>query len=260
MERPREPVPLVRIGSTGHRPAIALTVILTVLALAVVKPWGAAAPRQSVDAPLPAVGAVRETAAPVRPPRPRDPTPGPSGGPFGAPAAVPVVVGGLPICYTPDGWRLVTDETRDGRLARSWIAVTVEAASQPTDPRIPRMRIASSGITGLGFCAPAALRKAGEWHATLWAVRPRVRPADGESLVLMAMLSASPRAGGAVASRDARARSGWPPGRYVVEVQEPGPTRTVVAFGVDLVAPSPADAGAAAHPVELAASPPAGTR
>lgn len=255
MERPSEPVPLVPIGSAGHRPAITLAVILMVLALAVVKPWGSGAPQRPVPGPLATLGAVRATPAPLTSPRPPKPSPGPSGGPFGAPAAVPVVVGGLPICYTPDGWRLVTDESSDGRLERSWIAVAVTATSQPTDPRIPRTRIASSGITGLGFCAPAALREAGAWHATLWGVRPRVSPADGDSLVLMAVLSASPRAGGAVARSDTYARSGWPPGRYVVEVQEPGPTAPAVAFGIDLVAPSPADAGVVAVPVGLVASP-----
>lgn len=255
MEHPNEPVPLVRIGSTGYGPAIALTVILTALALAVVKPWGNTTPRQTVPAPLPAVGVVRTTPVPLRSPRLRGLTPDPSGGPFGAPDAVPVIVGGLPICYTPDGWRLVTDEESSGRLARSWIAVTVAVASRPTDPRIPQTKVASSGVTGLGFCAPATLRGAGEWHATLWEVRPRVSSVDAESVVRLAVLSASPSAGGAVAPSERATRSGWPPGHYVVEVQEPGPKAPVVAFGIDLTAPSRASAGGTALPDGLPASP-----
>jgi hypothetical protein len=264
VERPDAPVRLVRVGGSKRRTAVSISVAVILVAAAVAKPWAGPATRPNAGAPIvgPASGAA--AAAAVRAAqssgdpgagqasvaRPLDEgTSGPSAGGSttnrpaqAAPccttpgAAVLVEEGGMPICYAPDGWRVVADEEASGVRSRIWIPVAARVAAGPADPGVPLAHLVASRVTALGFCAPVDAVPVVARTAILWSDLPAAAPAANR-YVPVAALRAAPRADGALADATP-GRAAWPPGRYVVEVLNGARGVDAAWFGLVLTAPA----------------------
>ena len=266
MERPDAPVPLVRVGGSNRRTAVSITVAVVLVVAAIAKPWAGPATRPSVGAPIVGLASGSAAAAAVRGVQSRgDPgarqasvVPTLADGAAGDPlairatvnrlaradpccttpgAAVLVEEGGMPICYAPDGWRVVADEEAAGIKSRVWIPVAARAAAGPGDPRVQLVRLVASRVTALGFCAPVDRGSHGGWAAVLWQAT-HTRDASGTVYVPVAALRTFGSADGALVSAATR-RAAWPVGRYVLQVQSGVAATHDSWFGLDLEAPTP---------------------
>ncbi len=238
MERPLSPVPLARVGGGSRRLAILVALAAVLVAAAVAKPWaGPAGSSPELATPLLRVAAPGPRVA-VNP----GPLPGVSGATPGRPCchtgapAGPVEADGMPICYTPDGWRVVADTEENGTRSRIWLPVDAVAAGRPGDPEVPVARLTATRIVALGFCAPAGGPPVGARTAILWSDLPAAASA-GNRYVRVAALRAAAQAGGALADA-APGRATWPPGRYVVQVPDGAPGTGSAWFGLVLTAPA----------------------
>ena len=237
MERPLSPVPLARVGGGSRRLAILVALAAVLVAAAAAKPW--AGPARS----SPEVATSLRVAAPGPPVAVKPgPLPGVSGATLGRPCchtgapAGPVEADGMPVCYTPDGWRVVADTEENGTRSRIWLPVDAVAAGRPGDPEVPVARLIATRIVALGFCAPAGGPPAVARTAILWSDLPAAASA-GNRYVRVAALRAAAQAGGALADA-APGRATWPPGRYVVQVLEGAPGTGSAWFGLVLTAPA----------------------
>ena len=145
-------------------------------------------------------------------------------------------------CGSPDGWRATTVQQWPDRVlpVRSWIAILPTEATGPADPAIPLAPVAANRVTAIGYCAPleAQLQPPAGANATLWTLAPvgplRLTAVGLDPVTLFRQgtlwlpapeLAAMPREGGPAA---------WPPGRYVIEIADPG--RTFVRWlGIEIV-------------------------
>jgi hypothetical protein len=161
-EAPSEPddaVPGVEVVHVhARRPdttlATALGVVAVLVALAILKPWGAGSPA----ATLPLL-AVAPTAAAIMPAPTEDRT-----------------ADGLaaPICLGSEGWRIASLERWRAEDVRVWRAIEpIADASGPLDPAIPAVPIVAVELTSLGWCAPTSGlgRPTGPAQVTAWSVR-----------------------------------------------------------------------------------------
>ena len=144
---------------------------------------------------------------------------------------------GMPICYTPDGWRVVADTEENGTRSRIWLPVESSAAGGPGDPGVPLARLIATRIVAIGFCAPTGRGPEGARTAVLWAGPPAAAPAGGR-YVRVATLRAAAPADGALAAA-APGHAAWPPGRYVLEVLGVAPAGSAAWFGLVLATPAP---------------------
>ncbi len=240
MERPLSPVPLARVGGGNRRLAILVAIAAVLVAAAAVKPWAGPAhssPQLATSLRLAAPG----QPAPVNPGR----LPGVSRATPGTPCCVTGAVAaaglveadGMPVCYTPDGWRVVADTEENGTRSRIWLPVDAVAAGRPGDPGVPVARLVATRIVALGFCAPAGGPSVAARAAILWSALPAAAPAGGRYVRVAALRVAAP-ADGALADA-APARAAWPPGRYVVQVLDGAHGTGAAWFGLVLAAPAP---------------------
>jgi hypothetical protein len=267
VERPQEPVPVVRVGGSRSPATAVIAAAVVLLVCAVAKPWQATA-AHGVPAPIPAVDAAVPSAA-AEPPATRAATgasidgqaatggvtsttsastPGSCCSIATAPTAL-VEQGGMPVCYSPDGWRIVADQMVGGRKSRVWLPVTPVASPSPSPggPGVAAARLVADRVTALGFCAPVELTSSGGWQAIVWSDR---RPDVGSSaggvaggaaaaLEPLATLRATARTDGAL-SHGVGAPAAWAPGRYLLEVQRGRAPGVIDAWlALDLVAPAP---------------------
>ncbi|HEY2887826.1 MAG TPA: hypothetical protein VGJ17_04375 [Candidatus Limnocylindrales bacterium] len=112
--------------------------IVAVVALGVLKPWGAGP--QLITAPITAARPSAATAA--------------------SPAPVAVTVASAAPARDDSGpcswgmaWRLYTAESSDVGPVRTWYGIQPLEASGPTDPRIEVVRIHSASVGQLGYCS-----------------------------------------------------------------------------------------------------------
>lgn len=150
----------VRQRTRDSRLAAASAFMVLLVALAIVKPWGVAAP------------------APSRSPRP-----------FTLPPATVLPVPtrdrspeGLagPICLGAGAWRVASLERWRTSDVRVWRAVEpIADAADPLDPRIPTAPVVALEVTALGWCAPAygEHRPTGPASVRAWTVRADVATA-----------------------------------------------------------------------------------
>ncbi len=192
-----------------------LAVLLGVIIVGIIKPWGSdgAPPTSDSAGPISTAAAVAQT----------------EGGAPGSPVTTRDPNAGLDVtCGTPSGWRAATLQEWLGRPTpiRSWIAIEPVEASGPLDPTIPFAPVATDVVTAIGYCAPLddAHRPPEVAGARIWALR------DGGAVALT-LVHLEPDADNALGGlwgpapelHDEPATSGgWPPGRYVIEVSAPG--------------------------------------
>jgi hypothetical protein len=244
VERPLSPVPLARVGGGSRRLAILVALATVLVAAAVVKPWAGPAqslPELATSARVAAPGlSAAASPGPLRgvdgatPGRPCCRT-GPEAGLVTAPEAGLVQEDGMPICYTPDGWRVVADTEENGARSRIWLPVDAVAAGRPGDPGVPMARLTATRIVALGFCAPAGGPREVARTAILWSDLPAA--AAGGRYVPVATLRSAAHADGALADA-APGRAAWPPGRYVVQVLDGARGAGSAWFGLVLTAPA----------------------
>jgi hypothetical protein len=203
--RPND-IELVPVGHSGRRTAVGVTAAALLLVVAILKPWAGAALVASPSAsPLQFVAAVTAAA----------PSPSSSGGDVA-----------VPMCDSPDGWRIVADDVELGRSVRTWIVADVEYSTiPPVRSTVPVTALVSSGVSNLGFCLPPDVAAAGKtvWSATLW--RQGGDASDSTAWQAAAQLTPLPGAIGALAAPVGGAITTWPPGRYVLEARFQGSTR-----------------------------------
>ena len=245
MERPLSPVPLARVGGGSRRLAILVALAAVLVAAAVAKPWAGPARSSPESATSLRIAAPGPPVA-VNPGPPvavnLGALPGVNGATPGRPccltgaAAGLVEADGMPICYTPDGWRVVADTEENGTRSRIWLPVDAVAAGRPGDPEVPVARLTARRIVALGFCAPAGGPPAAARTAILWSDLPAAASA-GSRYVRVASLRAAAQAGGALADA-APGRATWPPGRYMVQVLDGAPGTGSAWFGLVLTAPA----------------------
>ena len=126
----------VRPRSAGSRLPTAVGVVAVVLGMAILKPWGVAAPSPS-------------PAARLATPEPVIVTPEPTADRSAAGLAGAV-------CLGPGGWRVASLERWRTDNVRVWRAIEpADVVTGPLDPAIPSVPIVALELTALGWCAPA---------------------------------------------------------------------------------------------------------
>jgi hypothetical protein len=194
-------VELVRLTRTDRRIRLGIVAVAALLLVAVAKPWAgptALAPADSTS-PLEFVAAAST-----------------------APSASSVDVASM-LCVSPDGWRIVADDTELGRTVRTWLVAAVErSAAPPARSTIPVTTLVSSDVRSLGFCRPAATGGSGapNWSGTLWLQGPQ--PTDPIRWQLAATLSPAPGAIGALVRPLNGSSILWQPGLYFLEARFAG--------------------------------------
>lgn len=180
-------VRLAPAGGNG-RPLVVAALIVAVVALGVLKPWGAGP--QSVTAPI----------AVARPSAVTAESPAPVGSTVAGPA--PAGDDGGP-CSWGMAWRLFTAESSDVGPVETWYGIQPLEASGPTDPRIEVVRIHSTSVGQLGYCSvsrPSSIHilgtqawrllPGGKAQPVLLAPAPGAAPSDPDAGVIYAPPSA----------------------------------------------------------------------
>ncbi len=245
-------------GTDPRRLYAVIVVLLGVIVVLAIRPWGGdtAAPANPGQAPQTGAAAVSPTATTATP-----------GGPDASAPTVPPVGprAGLDVtCGSPSGWRAATLQAWAGRdePIRSWIAIEPVEAADALDPSIPFAPVATGVVTALGYCAPLgdaerppAVAVASMWaladdHAVpltlvplepatpdalggLWLRPPEVTDdlagasapgplAAGASSSPEASSPSAPESSAASAPAAAGGAALWPPGRYAIELASPG--------------------------------------
>lgn len=233
-------VPVRAGGTRSTGPAVIVVAIAAFLALAILKPWSG--PTTAGASP----GQARASVA-----RPET-TPAPSASP--KPPEDPNAMA----CLSADTQQLVLLERSAGTQTRSWIAVSVQPASGPLDPRLTRIVVFSEHVVGLGVCttrdARGRLAAAARIHdvesirntskgpttADLGAPLPiTLGSADADAAVLYAAPSNQNLATSStdVLGPGPRQRP-WPIGSYVIAFTFAADVATVQWLRVDLLRPA----------------------
>lgn len=196
---------LVRLSRTERRIRLGIAAVALLLLVAVVKPW----PGQNGSLPGSATPAERVAAASAGSSTSAEPSASGEAGPA--------------LCVSPDGWRIVADDTELGRTVRTWLVADVElSAALPERSTVPVTTLVSSEVEHLGFCRPAGSADAGTgiWRGTLWRESPDL--AAPVRWQLAARLSPAPGSIGALASPQSGATNVWQPGLYFLEAEFAG--------------------------------------
>jgi hypothetical protein len=175
----------------------------------IAKPWGAT---PSPDGPT---GGVDREASSVAAITPTIPTPSPT---LSAEDQL------REHCLAPSSWRTFSLQRWDDQTVRAWVAIEPVPAVGPTDPAIPFVAVIASGVLALGYCAPVVGPERPAAGATMAAWRLADDGATAERLApqrtvppvatILGGLFVLPAGGNAVGV----ASDGWPPGRYVFDV------------------------------------------
>ena len=252
MTRPTAPVPVTRVRGVESRvPAVVVLAGIS-LVLAVVKPWAPGGAAAGI-ALAPGTSPAAEASAASDPASEASAT-GSLGvlEPLsaGASGIIDLPGGGSLDCADPQGWRVVLDATIGGLPTRTWVAVDPGLATGPLDPAAPLVRIVSSPIARLGFCAPRPADGAASsgWTVGVWRIErdgPGVsrveRDAAGvPSVVPLAQIG--PPGGGlgglAPATSLLGAPDAWPPGQYALGLQAQGRAAPDAWLVLEIVAPA----------------------
>jgi hypothetical protein len=223
MHRPTEPVrvagwtePVTVAGPNTGRAVLRLAwIVVALIGVAVLKPWGEAP--SSPPAARPATGPTPEVSQTSRPRNEMD------------------LVSSF--CLEPSGWRVYSAEHWAGQRVRSWTAVTpVSSATGPTDPRIPIIPVVSQAVLAIGFCSPVHGPEAPPSTATDHIYRLRTVTIDGERLLradAVAPVRIAPveRASYLGAVYGPLSGSSWADGVYIVRIEGSGYTRW---FGIQV--------------------------
>jgi hypothetical protein len=173
-------------------------VVVCLLGLAMVKPWGEAeAPPQR-----PATQAVARATPAPRPPE----------SPISA------------ICHESTSWRVATEGSFVGSQIREWGFVVPVAAASPSDPLIPFVGFSFTRLRALGYCAPADPERSIDLHVVVFRLDDSgtstalevEREARTPMWSAAGLFSITPSAGaGPSAGPLPGPAASWPPGRYV---------------------------------------------
>jgi len=247
MTRPTAPVPVTRVRGVESRVPVIIVLAVIALVLAVVKPWalggGAAgiamAPGTSPGAQASLALTAASDSASVGPPKPL---------PAGASGIIDLAGGGTLDCADPQGWQVVLDATSGGLPTRTWVAVDPGPAMGPLDPAAPLIRIVSTPVARLGFCAPRAAVGAASsgWTVGVWRIErdgagvSRIeRDAAGVPRVVH-LAQIGPPGGGlgglAPATDLPGAPDAWAPGQYALGLQAHGSGAPDAWLVVEIVA------------------------
>ena len=223
-----EPPHGVVSGTDPRRLYAVIAVLLAVIVVLAIRPWGddATTPDRTGDGQ--ASGGLGGQAG--------EPTDTPDASLAAAPTpALPGDAAALAeTCGSPSGWRAATLQEWTGRSTpiRSWIAIEPTTATGPLDPAIPFAPVATGIVTAIGYCAPldeATQATRGRGRLAVGDPRrtgdPAVAPAARALEPQRARRPVEAAGGGERTRRERRRRrsSGiWPPGRYVVELASPG--------------------------------------
>jgi hypothetical protein len=134
--------PVKGSGPENLRPLIVVVVALVVIA--VLKPWGGGAPSRATSSGAAASPTAGGPAAIALAPSPPGRSPDPNS----------------ISCLRPIGWRLVTLQRSADRETRTWLVVTSAAATGPGDGTISVARLTENDVVGIGFCADGRLSQA----------------------------------------------------------------------------------------------------
>ena len=237
-EPPPEPPPTVIIARSSRALRNATAVVISLLVLAVLKPWGASDTRPDSGAlTTPAVSPAVAT-----PP----PTPDLSADGLAA-----------PLCLAPGSWLVASLEQWRTRPVRVWKVIEpIRTATGPTDPAIPSVPVVAYAVHAVGWCAPVrgVLRPSGLADVTAWRIADRaavpitLRQIAPERLVTPfgalygppeGCLPVCPSAGPSAGPGAAPAGS-WQPGRYVFRYDDTGLSEVLwLAAEVELLPPPP---------------------
>jgi hypothetical protein len=257
MTSPPVRVETVRVRHAGRGPVAVAALVVTLVAVSIVKPWAGPGPAQ-----LDAESASPMTATPG--PRPASPAAAldASAAPSGAPGSTESALGaeaflvaradvltpGQIQCGSAE-WRIVTLGGFARWTVRTSIAIEPVEADGPGDASIPDLALGDSDVAGLGACAPRsgagapgrASRIVAAWRISSGqdaaATFGPVPLADLDPLPSGGPIGARPGASRAVAELVRpiiTERSGrWPAGRYVLLLASPdaGPDRWI---GIDI--------------------------
>jgi hypothetical protein len=208
------PAPIGTVRVAGSRPGLhrALPVAAALVALAILKPWGAAdsartaaAPPRTVDAIVPTASQPVTTHAAAR----SEPSAGPG-----------------QIACSVATWRIVTLDRLANWTVRTWWPATPIVARSPLDPSIPQLALDSRDVLGIGACANlgdttgvsgegVGVRLVRAWRVEAGVPRAFPIEATGQLTGLL------PDPALAFLYRPASDRGrpdSWPAGRYVLEL------------------------------------------
>ena len=205
--RPTDLEPLHRGGSRG--PVVVSALVAVILVIALVKPWnsgglvgstpGAEATAGSgVPAASGPSAAVRPTSAPMA-------TPGLTSDVL-TPFVTPAPSGeGLIECLRFDAWRLLSISSSQGRLIRTWTAMTPRAGAGP-DAVLDYPRVSDGVVLDVGYCGPTALLPGDAASAAViaWWRPDRSTPAEQLGVLRPAFTSAFGEPGALPATGDGR--------------------------------------------------------
>ncbi len=218
MERGNEPAAPVttRLAGSGgpdRRLRVAIALVATGVALAILKPWDLVPGRSAeadVEAPLESAHALRDAAA--------SPRPTPWTG-----------IGERLACFSGRTWMVVVDERDDGRVTRSWTALAPAPAVGPADLAIVGTHVYAEAVLRLGFCAPAAATAEAEarpFDVDLWRLEHGSNDGDAREVPRRLVAGGTEGVGGAlyapggrIDGRDPTAEPAWPAGTYVFRVR-----------------------------------------
>lgn len=189
-------VKLAPAGGNG-RPLGVLALIIAVVALGLLKPWGSDAP--------PSTGPVA-----ARPPASQPASPGAAA----VASLAPLTDAGGP-CSWGIAWRLFTTETSSVGPIQTWYGLQPLAASGPDDPGIEVIRIHSAAIGALGYCS---VSRPGPIHilgTQAWRLVPGARP---QPVALQPAIGAGPLAPDTGVIYRPPSSPAWPPATYVFGV------------------------------------------
>jgi hypothetical protein len=218
---------VVKVSSDERRPLLfGGIVVVAILALAVLKPWGAPGDSgQAADAGLASSAPADAPASPV-------PTPSATPPGLGVPSGQ---------CFPGTDWRVYALQVDEGRLLQHWLSIEPVSAADPRDPAVPFVGVVTDRLLALGFCVgsrPDGLPSLTGVRA--WALRggPAVpivldplvayMPHEPDLGAVFRPPTASP------APSSAAVAVAWPPGRYVFAVREGSTDGGEWWFGVEI--------------------------
>jgi hypothetical protein len=205
---------LVRVGPSSRDPTLVAVVLVGVIAVMLVKPWG------EPVAPATAVATPEGRAAAVLPPRP-------------VPTPAREISGVERLCYEPSSWWLAAIVRWPGQTVQTRELLPAARAQSPLDPAIPFEAIHSSRVQAIGYCAPVAgtERPPNDATVAVWRldqrgavqIQPPTVPEMGGS-ILGRLWSPPPGPVATLPPADPRntADATWPTGRYVITIQAGG--------------------------------------
>ena len=245
------------IGGVPRRVFVGTALVVGLIAVALIKPWGDPSARVPPPPPPPQV-AIHATpsatpvvhAAPSAPPAVHAaPSAPPAVRATAAPSADPELsaeaAGAL--CIAVPTWRLITIENSELGDTRTMYAIPAVTAAGPEDAAIPKTDITAKQLIAMGVCRPLSAESLGDGSpapvvdAHIWAFGSDGQPVQETTSVLNANLFSFGEAYYAPASRAPGSQPGsgtqsaptWMAGRYAVEIPNGAGKGESLWFAVD---------------------------